>query len=96
MLNELERHMMREQQVLFQTPLAEGGGCAPFAMRQMRLEHDDHQVHLSKLEALTHGFTPPPDACGSRRAFYRGYEKLDLHLRHHIEIENGVLLALFE
>lgn len=96
MLAELENHMEREEQVLFPTLLAKGGGCAPFAMRKMRLEHDDHQAHLAELEALTHDFAPPPDACGSWRALYRGCQKLSQDLRRHIAIENDVLFPLYE
>lgn len=96
MLSELEHHMAREEQVLFPTLLAGGGGCAPFAMRKMRLEHDDHQQHLAELEALTQNFAPPGDACGSWRALYQGCKKLDADLRRHIEIENDVLFPLFE
>lgn len=96
MMSELEHHMAREEQVLFPTLLAGGGGCAPFAMRKMRLEHDDHQVHLAELETLTHSFTPPANACGSWRALYQGCEKLSQDLRRHIAIENDVLFPLFE
>ena len=64
-------------------------------MRKMRLEHD-HQVHLAELEALTHSFTPPANACGSWRALYQGCEKLSQDLRRHIAIENDVLFPLFE
>lgn len=96
MLSELEDHMVREERVLFPTLLAGGGGCAPFAMRKMRLEHDVHQTHLAELEALTRGFTPPPDACGSWRALYQGCKKLSDDLRRHIAIENEVLFPLYE
>jgi len=96
MQGDLEDHMAREEQVLFPALLAGGGGCAPLAMRKMRLEHDDHQTHLAELEVLTHGFAPPPDACGSWRALYRGCKKLSDDLRRHIAIENDVLFPIYE
>lgn len=96
MLDDLEHHMMLEEQVLFPTLLAGGGGCAPFALRKMRLEHDDHQERLAELCALTTSFTPPSDACGSWRALYQGCDKLCRDLRRHIAIENDALFPLFE
>lgn len=96
MRDELEHHMLREEQVLFPTLLAGGGGCAPFAMRRMRVEHDDHQERLAELEARTDAFTLPADACGSWRALYAGCDKLHRDLRRHIQIENDVLFPLYE
>lgn len=96
MLDELEYHMMREEQVLFPALLAGGGGCAPFALRKMRLEHDDHQVRLAQLRALTQSFVPPSDACASWRTLYEGCRKLCGDLGRHIAIENDVLFKMFE
>lgn len=46
MLGEREEHMSKEEQMLFPTLLSDGGGCAPFAMRRMRMEHEGHERHL--------------------------------------------------
>jgi regulator of cell morphogenesis and NO signaling len=96
MRDELEAHMTKEEQVLFPTLLAGGAGCAPFAIRRMRLEHDDHTQSLAALRELTSAFDPPAGACGSWRALYDGCAKLDKELREHIELENGTLFPLFE
>jgi len=96
MLGELEEHMSKEEQVLFPTLLAGGGGCAPFAMRRMRLEHEGHEERLDELKARTNAFTPPADACGSWRALYAGCAKLHDDLRAHIELENTALFPMFE
>lgn len=53
MLGELEAHMHKEEQVLFPTLLAGGGGCAPFAIARMRAEHEDHADHLRELSERT-------------------------------------------
>jgi len=96
MLDELEHHMMREERVLFPTLLAGGGGCAPFALRQMRHEHAEHDERLADLKRRTHDFEPPEDACGGWRKLYAGCEKLSDDLRRHIDIENNVLFPMFE
>lgn len=96
MQDELEAHMVKEEQVLFPTLLAGGGGCAPFAIRRMRMEHDDHAVQLERLRSLTNGFMPPESACSNWVVLYAGCSKLDQDLREHIELENGVLFPLFE
>jgi hypothetical protein len=78
MQDELEAHMMKEEQVLFPTLLAGGGGCAPFAIRRMRMEHDDHAAQLERLRRLTNdsrrrkahaqlGLCSTPDAPSSIR-----------------------------
>jgi regulator of cell morphogenesis and NO signaling len=94
--DELEDHMCKEEGVLFPTLLAGGGGCAPFALRRMRMEHEEHGRRLDELARLTRAFTAPDSACGSWRALYAGCAKLDADLRAHIALENDVLFARFE
>lgn len=96
MLEELETHMEKEERMLFPSLLAGGAGCAPFAMRRMRLEHEDHYVQLQELKRRTNAFTPPEDACGSWIRLYAGCEKLHNDLKAHIETENDELFPLFE
>lgn len=96
MREELEAHMTKEEQVLFPTLLAGGAGCAPFAIRRMRLEHDDHTKRLAALRELTSKFEPPADACRSWRALYAGCAKLDAEVREHIRVENEILFPIFE
>lgn len=96
MLSELEEHMSKEEQVLFPTLLAGGGGCAPFALRRMRTEHEGHERHLEELSARTNSFTPPDGACRTWRALYAACAKLHDDLHAHIELENSVLFPMFE
>lgn len=96
MLSELEEHMSKEEQMLFPTLLAGGGGCAPFALRRMRMEHEGHELHLEEMSARTNTFTPPEGACGTWRALYAGCAKLHDDLHAHIELENNVLFPMFE
>jgi regulator of cell morphogenesis and NO signaling len=96
MRDELEAHMAKEEQILFPTLLAGGGGCAPFAIRRMRMEHEDHGAHLMRLRRQTNDFSPPEGACGTWAALYTGCAKLERDLLSHIELENTVLFPMFE
>jgi regulator of cell morphogenesis and NO signaling len=97
MLEELEAHMQKEERMLFPALLAGGsGGCAPFAMRRMRLEHVDHDVKLEQLKLRTNAFAPPAGACASWVRLYAGCAKLHDDLRAHIATENDVLFPMFE
>ncbi|MBS0384513.1 MAG: hemerythrin domain-containing protein [Proteobacteria bacterium] len=93
---ELETHMTKEEQVLFPLLLANGGGCAPLAIRRMRLEHEDHHKALGELVRLTNDFSPPEGACGGWRRLYAGCAKLKADLEAHIALENEVLFPAFE
>jgi regulator of cell morphogenesis and NO signaling len=96
MLGELEHHMAREEQVLFPTLLSGGGGCAPFALRRMRCEHDDHSERLAVLRRRTDGFTPPEGACSTWGQLYAGCRELHDDLLEHIRLENDLLFPAFE
>lgn len=96
MREEMEAHMLKEEQVLF--PMMRGGGhpmiLHPIA--RMRDEHDGHADRLRALEHLTRGFVPPADACGSWRTLYAGLEKFAADLVRHMHLENAVLFPRFE
>jgi regulator of cell morphogenesis and NO signaling len=95
MTAEVEDHMRKEEQILF--PLMRRGGhpiiAQPIAV--MLAEHDDHGVHLRRLEALTDDFTPPADACPTWRALYVGARKFADDLMEHIHTENNILFPRF-
>lgn len=96
MQGELEVHMKKEELILFPAMRRRSGPGLETPIGQMRLDHDDHGEHLRKLEALTHDFTPPEDACGSWRALYAGASKLADDLMEHIHIENNILFPRYE
>lgn len=54
--DDLESHMMKEEQVLF--PIMRRGGSAVIAhpITQMRDEHEEEAEHLRTVEHVTHGF----------------------------------------
>lgn len=91
MLQELESHMQKEEQILF--PLLQKGvppqGLPPVAM--MRFEHDQHGEALARMVALAHGLVHPRGACNTWRALMAGLVTLKQDLMQHIHLENNVL-----
>lgn len=96
MAQEMESHMMKEEQVLF--PMLTRGYLTPARgpMTMMRIEHDQHGEALAELERLTHDITPPPGACNTWRALYLGLAELREDLMQHIHLENNVLFRRAE
>ena len=91
MQQELESHMLKEEQILFPVLLDGLGARAAAPISVMRMEHDHHGEELAKLEALTHGITLPRGACNTWRALYLGLQTLREDLMAHIHLENNVL-----
>ena len=93
---ELQSHMLKEEQVLF--PMLKSGGnpmvVHPIGM--MRAEHVNHGEALDQLNALTNDATPPLGACNTWRALYAGIGQLGDDLINHIHLENNVLFPQFE
>jgi regulator of cell morphogenesis and NO signaling len=94
--DELESHMMKEEQVLF--PMMRRGGSAAIGhpIAQMRHEHEEELEHLRAIEHVTHGLSLPPGACGSWTALYTGLRKFTDDLVTHMHLENAVLFPRFE
>jgi regulator of cell morphogenesis and NO signaling len=93
MQQELESHMLKEEQILFPMLLSGYARQASAPISVMRFEHDHHGLALERMEALTHGITPPEDACNTWRALYRGLNELHDDLMLHIHLENNVLFV---
>lgn len=96
MEDELNSHMMKEEQILFpavKALTAGGAGVMPLdgPVACMLLEHDDAGGALARMRELTHGFTPPPEACNTYRALFAGLAELEEDLHRHIHLENSVL-----
>lgn len=97
--DELEQHMVKEEQILFPACVAleEGtGGGFPFGsvenpIGMMLHEHDDVAAGLTRLRTLTHAYDPPSDACNSYRAVLDRLETLETDTHRHIHEENNIL-----
>lgn len=93
MQQELESHMLKEEQILFPMFLSGYARQASAPISVMRFEHDHHGAALEHLHRLTCGITPPEDACDTWRALYRGLNELNDDLVQHIHLENNVLFV---
>ena len=97
--DELEQHMVKEEQVLFPACLAleEGaGGDFPFGsvetpIGMMLHEHDEVAAALARLRDLTDGFDVPADACNSYRAMLDRLRVLETDTHRHVHEENNIL-----
>lgn len=96
MLDEMESHMAKEEQVLFPLMLRGGHPKIAHPVAMMRADHDDHARRLRALEHLTHGFAVPEGACRSWQALYAGSAKFADDLVAHMHVENDVLFPRFE
>jgi regulator of cell morphogenesis and NO signaling len=95
-LGEIEVHMKKEELILFPAMRRRAGGGLAVPIAQMRHDHDDENAQLRAVAELTHGFTPPADACGSWRALYQGAAKFADDFAAHIHLENDVLFPRYE
>jgi len=95
-LDDLEMHMVKEEAALF--PMLRRGDrlSVVYPIAQMRLEHERHGQHLSRLEEIAQGFQAPEGACRSWQALYLGLSKLVEDLIEHIHIENNILFPQFD
>lgn len=93
MQQELESHMLKEEQILFPMLLEGLGQQTSGPVSVMRFEHDHHGLALERLLDLTAHITPPEDACNTWRALYRGLQELRSDLMQHIHLENNVLFV---
>jgi len=93
LLQELESHMMKEEQILF--PMLSRGmhkqAQPPIAV--MRFEHDRHDDALATIDAITAGLVAPGHACNTWRTLYDGLAEFKNDLNEHIHLENDVLFA---
>ena len=91
MQQEIEEHLMKEEQILFPLALTSPGRRARMPIQVMMAEHDDHGQALRRTRALTDDLRLPPEACLKWRELYRALGELEEELMAHIALENSVL-----
>lgn len=91
MLQELESHMRKEEQVLFPLITQGRGPQAGAPITVMRMEHDQHADALVRLDRLTGGLNLPAGACGTWTRLYDELRTFRQDLVDHIRLENTVL-----
>lgn len=90
MKDELDRHIRKEEVVLFPAILrSEGWIAQPIAM--MEQEHDSAGRALDELRRMTGNYQQPAHACATYRALYAGLAALEADLHLHIHLENNIL-----
>ena len=92
-LDELQQHMLKEEDVLF--PLIIEGRLAQAEMPIYVMEHEHigHGEHLERLLALTNQGVPPQGACNTWQALYVGVRSFAQDIVEHIHLENNILFA---
>ncbi|MGC8640045.1 MAG: hemerythrin domain-containing protein, partial [Isosphaeraceae bacterium] len=97
---ELEPHLMKEEQVLF--PLIKRLEAAREAfpihcgtvenpIRVMEHEHESAGSALERIRELSNNYRAPADGCTSFQALYDGLSRLEADLHRHIHKENNIL-----
>ena len=95
----LEGHMQKEEEVVFPMiraleagePLPEPSSLGRDPIQLMEDEHDDAGDALKRMNALSDGYTPPDDACGTFRAALDGLARLEADMHQHVHKENNLL-----
>lgn len=101
---ELQSHLMREEQVLFpyirqMEASNRGNGPAPsacfgsveFPISRMLADHDDAGELFASMRSSTNGYALPDGSCQSYAALYRALDEFERDLHQHIHLENNIL-----
>lgn len=91
MLQELESHMLKEEQILF--PMLCNGFYPAGPIQVMQHEHLQHGDALADLDRLSHQLQLPDGACNTWTALYLGLTELKEDLMEHILLENEILFV---
>jgi regulator of cell morphogenesis and NO signaling len=96
--DDLEPHMLKEEQVLFPAilRLVDGPAKFPFGsianpIKMMGIEHDRAGEMLTSLRRATGGYAVPDDACASYRSLYERLTELEHDTHVHVLEENHLL-----
>lgn len=92
-LQELESHMLKEEQVLFPMLARNMNGPARGPISVMMFEHEQHFDAVERIHRLTHDLILPEGACNTWRTLYEGLGIYAQELTQHIQVENDVLFA---
>jgi regulator of cell morphogenesis and NO signaling len=89
--NDLDQHMMKEEQILFPMIREGQGAMANGPISVMLHEHDFVANGLRRIRELTNDYKVPAEACNTWRALWYGLLALEESLHLHIHLENNIL-----
>lgn len=102
--DELEHHMMKEEQILFPAIVsmvqsARSGdafgqprfGSVQYPIAMMESEHQTAGDELAEIKSLTGNYAIPADACATYTATMQELQAFELDLHRHIHLENNIL-----
>ena len=89
--DELEQHMLKEEQILFPMIRNGKGAMAVGPVSVMEDEHTSASEALESLRQLTNDYEVPEYACTTWRALWHGLAALEESLHQHIHLENNIL-----
>ncbi len=96
---ELQSHLMKEEQILFPYLTQKENGAQPHAcfgsvespIRMMMFEHDNAGGALRLMRKLSADYSVPADACISFSKLYEALLRMEGDLHQHIHLENNIL-----
>jgi regulator of cell morphogenesis and NO signaling len=97
---ELNAHLMKEEQILFPyiKEKVAGGECGPACfgtvqnpIRVMMMEHDGAGEKLREMRQATSDYALPSDACVSYATLFIALQEFEQDLHQHIHLENNIL-----
>ncbi len=92
MLNEMEVHMLKVENVLFCNMTQGVKNDQDFnCVAELKNEHEELGGDLIKIDMLTNNFTLPKEACNTWQALYLGLAKFVDELTEHVHMENNIL-----
>lgn len=101
LLQELENHMIKEEEILFPAIKAlavnkkvESScnfGSVDNPISVMEMEHEEAGILLDLIKKETNNYTPPADACTSYRLVYSLLQEFENDMHQHIHLENNIL-----
>ncbi len=97
--DELNSHLLKEEQILFPyiKQLELNGqrramfGSVRNPIHMMEIEHDSAGEALRELRQITNQFTAPEEGCFSYKTLYQGLAEFEADLHQHIHLENNIL-----
>jgi regulator of cell morphogenesis and NO signaling len=91
LMAELLDHLEVEENTLFPQLLTARAAATGATIRGLEDDHQRAGAVLFRLRDLTHGFTPPADACPTWRALLSELARFAQELTEHVHLENNVL-----